>query len=176
LKAWAESLGGITYPLLSDFWPHGGVAQMFGVLRTDGKSERAIFIIDKNGLIRYVDVHDIDDQPDNEILFAELEKIEGKKSVVAAKPEVQAQPYERPDVDVILYCTPWCPSCRRARAFFNERGIPFHEYDITKDRVAAGRVRGWARGYESTPTLDIKGTIMTEFNQVRVAELLGITL
>ena len=59
---------------------------MFGVLRTDGRSERAIFIIDKNGLIRYVDVHDIDDQPDNEILFAELEKIEGKKSVVAAKP------------------------------------------------------------------------------------------
>jgi glutaredoxin len=176
LKAWADSLGGITYPLLSDFWPHGGVAQMFGVLRTDGKSERAIFIIDKNGLIRYVDVHDIDDQPDNEILFNELEKVEGKRSVIESKPEIQSQPYERPDVDVILYCTPWCPSCRRARAFFNERNIPFYEYDITKDRVAAQRVRGWARGYETTPTLDIKGTIMTEFNQARVAELLGINL
>ena len=50
LRAWGESLGGITYPLLSDFWPHGGVAQQFGVLRSDGKTERALFIIDKRGV------------------------------------------------------------------------------------------------------------------------------
>ncbi len=149
---------------------------MFGVLRADGKTERAIFIIDKNGLIRYVDVHDIDDQPDNEVLFAELEKIEGKKSVASAKPESQAQAYERPAEDVILYCTPWCPSCRRARAFLTEHGIKFFEYDISKDRIAAQRVRGWARGYETTPALDIKGTILVEFNQARVAEMLGINL
>jgi glutaredoxin len=177
LRAWAESLGGITYPLLADFYPHGEVARMFGVFRQDGKSERAIFVIDKNGLIRYVDVHDIDDQPDNEILFAELEKIEpGKKAIGETKPETQAQPYERPDVDVVLYCTPWCPGCRRARTFFNEHGVKFIEIDITKDRVAAVRVRGWARGYETTPTLDVKGTIVVEFNQARVAELLGIQI
>ena len=69
LRAWAESLGGITYPLLSDFYPHGQVAQRYGVLRAEGFSERAIFIIDKKGIIRYVDVHDIDEQPDNEVLF-----------------------------------------------------------------------------------------------------------
>jgi len=77
LKAWAESLGGITYPLLSDFWPHGAVAQKFGVLRPEGKSERAIFVMDRTGMIRYVDVHDIDHQPDNEVLFRELAEIEG---------------------------------------------------------------------------------------------------
>ncbi len=33
LKAWAESLGGISYPLLSDFYPHGRFAELYGVLR-----------------------------------------------------------------------------------------------------------------------------------------------
>ena len=77
MHAWAESLGGITYPLLSDFWPHGQVAQKYGVLRSEGYSERAIFIVDRTGIIRYVDVHDIDEQPDNEVLFRELAEIEG---------------------------------------------------------------------------------------------------
>lgn len=149
---------------------------MYGVLRAGGMSERAIFIIDKNGLIRYVDVHDIDLQPDNEVLFAELEKIEGIKSVAVGKPEVQAQPYERPNEDVIIYCTPWCPSCRRARAFLTEHGIKYLEIDISRDRAAGQRVRGWANGYESTPTFDIKGTIVVDFQQARIAELLGVKI
>ena len=68
-------MGGINYPLLSDFWPHGAVAKKYGVLRKEGKSERAIFIIDKEGIIRYIDIHDIDEQPDNEVLLDELKKI-----------------------------------------------------------------------------------------------------
>ncbi len=148
---------------------------MFGVFRPeDGHSERAIFIMDKNGLIRYVDVHDIDDQPDNEILFSELEKIEGKKAVGQSMPEVQAEEYERPDVDLVLYCTPWCPSCRRVRTFLKDHNVDYVEIDITKDRTAAQRVRGWARGYESTPLFDIRGTIIVNFDQARVSELLGI--
>ena len=45
-KAWAESLGGVSYDLLSDFHPHGHVAAAYGVLRADGLSERAIFVIE----------------------------------------------------------------------------------------------------------------------------------
>ncbi len=75
-RAFAKSLGRIeNYPLLADFWPHGEVAQRYGVLRKEGKSERALFVIDKQGVVRYADVHDIDDQPDNEVLFRELEKL-----------------------------------------------------------------------------------------------------
>ena len=75
-KAWAESIGGITYPLLSDFWPHGEVAQKYGVFRADaGMSERAIFIIDKQGAVRFIDVHDIAEQPDVEQCFEELAKL-----------------------------------------------------------------------------------------------------
>jgi len=61
LKAWADSLGGIHYPLLSDFWPHGKISETYGVLRPqEGRSERAIFVIDKQGIIRHIDIHDID--------------------------------------------------------------------------------------------------------------------
>jgi peroxiredoxin len=67
--AWANSLGVENIPLLSDFWPHGQVAQRYGVLREHGFTERAIFVVDKKGVIRYIDIHDIDEQPDNEALL-----------------------------------------------------------------------------------------------------------
>ncbi len=75
LKAWADSLGGISYPLLSDFYPHGKVAEMFGVLRSEGYTERAIVVMDKEGVIRYVDVHDIGEQPDNDELLQVLDEL-----------------------------------------------------------------------------------------------------
>ena len=74
-RAWAEHIGGVTFPLLSDFYPHGAVAQAYGVLRPQGMSERALFIIDKAGIVRYIDVHDIGEQPDEDVLFEELDKL-----------------------------------------------------------------------------------------------------
>jgi alkyl hydroperoxide reductase subunit AhpC len=72
-EAWQKSIGGITYPLCSDFYPHGAVAEKYGVLRTGdpipGIAERALFIIDKEGIIRFIDVHPIGEQPDNDELF-----------------------------------------------------------------------------------------------------------
>ena len=73
-KAWAKSLGGISYDLLSDFEPKGEVAKKFGVYRTEGYTERALFVIDKNGKVIYKDVHDISKQPDNEEIFEVLRK------------------------------------------------------------------------------------------------------
>ena len=74
-RAWADYIGGLRFPLLSDFWPHGEVAQKYGVLRKEGMAERALFIIDKEGVIRYIDVHEIREQPDEEVLFEELAKL-----------------------------------------------------------------------------------------------------
>ncbi len=74
--AWVESLGVEHIPVLSDYWPHGQVAQSYGVLREHGMTERAIFIIDKQGIIRYIDIHEFDQQPDNEELFRVLEELE----------------------------------------------------------------------------------------------------
>lgn len=75
LFAWTQEMGGVWFPVLSDFWPHGKVAEEYGVLRSDGTSERALFVIDKKGIIRYVDVHDINERPRLEVLIKELEKL-----------------------------------------------------------------------------------------------------
>ena len=77
-NAFAESLGVENVPLLSDFWPHGEVARRYGVLRKEGYGERAIFVVDKEGIIRYIDIHDFDAQPDNQELFDVLKELEGK--------------------------------------------------------------------------------------------------
>lgn len=74
-RAWAQTLGGIRYPLLSDFFPHGRVAEQYGVLRAEGMAERAIIIIDRSGIVRYIDVHNIAEQPDEEQIFDELRKL-----------------------------------------------------------------------------------------------------
>ncbi|MBC5801094.1 MAG: redoxin domain-containing protein [Candidatus Eremiobacteraeota bacterium] len=70
--AWSKQLGGITFPLLSDFFPHGAVAQSYGVFRPEGMAERALIVVDKAGIIRYIDVHEISEHPDEEQLFDEL--------------------------------------------------------------------------------------------------------
>jgi alkyl hydroperoxide reductase subunit AhpC len=73
IAAWAQSLGGITYPLLSDFYPHGAVAQEYGVFDAErGMTQRAIVIIDAEGIVRYIDVHAIGEQPDEEQIFEQL--------------------------------------------------------------------------------------------------------
>lgn len=74
-EAWQKSIGGISYPLCSDFYPHGAVAEKFGVLRAEGYNERSLFVIDKEGAIRFIDVHPIDKQPDNEEIFDVLRKL-----------------------------------------------------------------------------------------------------
>jgi peroxiredoxin len=72
--AWAKSLGPISYDLLSDFHPHGDVAQKYGVFRPkEGFSERAIFLIDKGGRIAWSKVYDIPEQPKNDEVFDVLE-------------------------------------------------------------------------------------------------------
>jgi len=75
LWAWIQAMGGVWFPVASDFWPHGKVAQLYGVLRGDGLAERALFLVDKKGVIRYIDVHDINERPDLGVLAAELDKL-----------------------------------------------------------------------------------------------------
>jgi peroxiredoxin (alkyl hydroperoxide reductase subunit C) len=76
LFSWTNQMGKLWFPVLSDFYPHGQVAKRYGILRSDGVSERALFVIDKKGIIRYMDVHDINERPSLEILIKELEKLE----------------------------------------------------------------------------------------------------
>ncbi|HNU84972.1 MAG: peroxiredoxin [Pseudomonadota bacterium] len=75
LYAWTNQMGHLWFPVLSDFYPHGKVAEAYGVLRSDGTAERALFVIDKKGGIRWIDVHDINKRPPLESLVRELEKL-----------------------------------------------------------------------------------------------------
>jgi len=75
LFAWTNQMGKLWFSVLSDFWPHGAVAKRYGVLRSNGVSERALFVIDKKGIIRYIDVHDINKRPPLEDVMGALEKL-----------------------------------------------------------------------------------------------------
>jgi len=75
LYAWTKQMGKLWFPVLSDFWPHGAVAERYGVLRSDGVSERALIFIDKKGIIRDIQVNDINRRPDLESCAINLEKM-----------------------------------------------------------------------------------------------------
>ena len=75
LYAWTKQMGQLWFPVLSDFWPHGEVAQKYGVLRSSGVTERALFFIDKQGIIRDIQISDINVRPDLAYCATTLEKI-----------------------------------------------------------------------------------------------------
>jgi peroxiredoxin len=77
--AWAQTLGSISFDLLSDSYPHGEVAQKYGVFRQkEGFSERAVFVIGKDGLVKWSKTYAIPEQPSNAELLAALDTLEGR--------------------------------------------------------------------------------------------------
>lgn len=76
--AFAKSLSGIEkYPLLADFHPKGDVSKKYGVWKDEsGHCERAIVIVDKQGIIRYIDVHNISEAPENAQLLEVLRELD----------------------------------------------------------------------------------------------------
>jgi peroxiredoxin (alkyl hydroperoxide reductase subunit C) len=71
-KAFARQLN-LEMPLLSDFYPHGEVARTYGVFRDDGVSERALFVVDGKGVIRYSYVSPILENPGADKVLEVLE-------------------------------------------------------------------------------------------------------
>jgi mycoredoxin len=79
-----------------------------------------------------------------------------------------------PHGGVVLYCTSWCPDCRRARAWLKEHEISYTEVDIGRNPKGAKQVREWANGNETTPTFEIDGTIIVNFNEMKLRQALNI--
>lgn len=69
-KAWAVAILVDNVSLPSDFWPHGKVAQEYGIFNEkEGVSERANVIIDENGKVKWIKVYPAQQLPDiNEVL------------------------------------------------------------------------------------------------------------
>lgn len=75
-KAWAESLGIKNTRLLSDFWPHGKVAELYGVFRSKyGTSERANIIISENQKVAFLKVYPIGQLPDIKEIIETLKRL-----------------------------------------------------------------------------------------------------
>ena len=66
LKVWSEQEG-FQFPLLSDFWPHGAVAQQYGVFNEKaGMANRGTFLIDTDGVVRFAEVNQPGEARDQE--------------------------------------------------------------------------------------------------------------
>lgn len=75
LFAWTQQMGDVWFEVLSDFWPHGAVADKYGLLRSDGTSERALIFINRDGIINGIYVSDINVRPPLELIAEELKKL-----------------------------------------------------------------------------------------------------
>jgi glutaredoxin len=163
--------------LLSDFWPHGAVAEEYGVLiHEEGKSERALFVVDKQGIVQYVDIHDIDDQPDNEEVFEVLQQLEPQAVIPEREEKPQPEPVAAPPApqSVVLYCRPGCIDCRLARRFLERNGVPYTEVNVRTTPEAEARVREWTGGDLISPVFDIDGTIVIDFRRAELSKALGL--
>ncbi|PIE60931.1 MAG: hypothetical protein CSA29_05965 [Desulfobacterales bacterium] len=68
-------MGHLWFNVLSDFWPHGKTASAYGVLRSEGTADRALILIDKQGIIRWTHVSDINIRPDLGMIIKALDAL-----------------------------------------------------------------------------------------------------
>ena len=88
--AWQKfEVGWLNFPLGSDYWPHGESARKFGIFREGdplpGINERAVFIIDKQGIIRSVTVLELGEVPENEDALDVLRELQGKAAGTSSR-------------------------------------------------------------------------------------------
>lgn len=81
---------------------------------------------------------------------------------------------EVPHGDVVMYCTSWCPDCKKARAWLEEHDVQFIEVNVNEYPQAAKQVRNWADGNLVTPTFSIHGQVVVDFDISKLKEVLGI--
>jgi len=65
----------LDFPVVADFHPKGAVAQKYGVMRSDGMAERALFIVDSEGIVRFSYVSELTKNPGADRLLEALEKM-----------------------------------------------------------------------------------------------------
>jgi peroxiredoxin len=76
---WEREIGPFDFPICADFWPHGEVGMRYGVLRESGAdagaSERAVFVIDRDGRVAFRKIYGWEDSPPLEDVLPTLEKL-----------------------------------------------------------------------------------------------------
>jgi len=75
-------------------------------------------------------------------------------------------------MSIIIYSTPFCGYCQKAKEYFKSRNLSFQEIDISKDKTKAEEMIRLSGGY-SVPVILINGQICVGWNQSRIKQLLG---
>jgi glutaredoxin-like YruB-family protein len=74
---------------------------------------------------------------------------------------------------VLVFTTPTCPWCQRAKGYLRHRGVAFKEIDVTRDpKAAADLVR--RTGRIGVPVIEIDGRPVVGFDQAQIDRLLGL--
>jgi alkyl hydroperoxide reductase subunit AhpC len=75
-KVWAEQLGGIPFPLLSDFWPHGATGKSYGIFNEErGTDRRSVFLVDAQGVVRWSKAYEPGTLPQSAEILEQLKGI-----------------------------------------------------------------------------------------------------
>ena len=75
-------------------------------------------------------------------------------------------------MSVLVYSTPNCPHCNRAKTYLREQNIQFSEYDVSKDRLRA-REMVEISGQNSVPTLVVNGRVIVGFEPKLIDDALS---
>ena len=75
--------------------------------------------------------------------------------------------------EVIVYSTPNCPWCARAKQYLKEHSIPFIDYDVSVNQEKAQEMIQKS-GQMGVPVLDIDGVIIVGFDKPRIDLLLDL--
>ena len=80
----------------------------------------------------------------------------------------------RAEPELVMYCTQWCPDCRRAREWLDRHGIPYREVDVSRDPEARERAANHNEGRLHTPTFEMGDGVCVDFRPERLSDLLGL--
>ena len=74
---------------------------------------------------------------------------------------------------MLVFTTPTCSWCKKAKAYFRENGVRFKEIDVSRDaRAASDLVR--KTGQMGVPVIEIDGRPIVGFDQAKIDRLLGL--
>lgn len=72
---------------------------------------------------------------------------------------------------VVMYSTTWCPACKSARTFFQQRAIPYTEYDVERDEAADRRAKAKSPGC-GVPVIEVGNQVFCGFGPDRILKAL----
>ena len=134
-----------------------GWVVLFGLCYAIGASAEVFRWVDEHGRVHF------GDQPPAGAAAEDVELKINTYESPALSPDATASR------EVILYSAVWCAVCRKAKAYFTRRGIPFTEYDIeTSERGRSDYLRLGARG---VPVILVGDRRMDGFSAARFEKL-----